>query len=70
MPFSYKPLFKTMIDKDISRETLRKITGAAPSTFTRLWKGETVSMDLLDRICTVLDCTIEAVIKHEKPGKE
>ncbi len=69
MPFSYKPLFKTLIDKDLSKEDLRRAIGAAPSTFTRINKGESVSLDLLDRICTRLDVPIEAVIRHEKENR-
>lgn len=69
MPFSYKPMFKTMIDRDMSRDALRKATGAATSTFTRIWKGEPISLDLLDRLCTVLDCPVEAILEHEKPPK-
>lgn len=67
MSFNYKPLLKTLIDKDMSREDLRRKIGAAPSTFTKIAKGEYVALSLLDRICTVLDCPIESVIEHEKP---
>ncbi len=69
MSFSYKPLFKTLIDKDMSREDLRRKVKAGPSSFARIGKGENISMDLLDRICTVLDCSIEAVIRHEKENR-
>lgn len=42
---------------------------AGSSSFARIGKGENISMDLLDRICTVLDCSIEAVIRHEKESR-
>ena len=67
MPFNYKPLFKRLIDKGMTREELRKRVCAGPSSFARIGKNENVSMDLLDRICTELTAPIEEVIEHETP---
>ncbi|EFB89602.1 hypothetical protein HMPREF7215_0590, partial [Pyramidobacter piscolens W5455] len=51
MPFNYKPLLKLLIDRDMTREELRKTVKAGPTSFARIGKNENVSMDLLDRIC-------------------
>ena len=37
---NYKPLWKMMIDKDISKGELRAKTGIAPSTFAKMSNNE------------------------------
>ncbi|EFC90423.1 transcriptional regulator, XRE family [Dethiosulfovibrio peptidovorans DSM 11002] len=70
MPFTYKPLLKLLIDRGMTRTELRDAIGTSPNVIAKIGKDEYISLAVLDRICTVLDCTIEAVIRHEKPGKE
>ena len=70
---SYKPLFKTLIDKDIAKEELRKQIGAAPSTFTKINAGKPVAIGVIERICLALDCPIQDVIEilpDNVPSKE
>ena len=66
MSFNYKPLFKTLIDRDVTKEQLRKMIGASTTTFTKINKGDYIALEVLDRICTALDVPIEAVIEHVK----
>ncbi|MCS1393076.1 helix-turn-helix transcriptional regulator [Lysinibacillus boronitolerans] len=69
MTFDYKPLFKTMIDKNVTREQIKKELQLSPATMAKLTKGENVSLTVLDKLCTFLDCEIEDVISHiKKPG--
>lgn len=74
MPFSYKPLFKLLIDRDMNREDLRKTIGASATTFSKMSKGEYVALEVLDRICSALRAPIQNVIEHEpgtgREGKE
>lgn len=63
---NYKPLWKMLIDKDISKAKLRKLTGIAPSTFTKMSNNENVSLDVLVRICTALSCGIDDIVEIEK----
>lgn len=65
MPFSYKPLFKLLIDRDMNREDLRKTIGASATTFSKMSKGEYVALEVLDRICSALRAPIQNVIEHE-----
>ena len=44
---NYKPLWKMMIDKDISKGELRAKTGIAPSTFAKMSNNEYVALDVL-----------------------
>lgn len=64
--FSYKPLFKTMIDKNVTREQLKIDLKLSPTTMAKLSKGENISLTVLDKMCTYLDCQIEDVISHTK----
>ncbi len=52
----YKKLWIVLIQKNMSKPQLRKKANISPSTFTKLNKNELVSMDVLVRICRVLDC--------------
>lgn len=60
---SYKPLFKTMIDKDITREKLRERIAAAPGTMSKLYTGKRVALEVLERICLVLEVPIQDIIE-------
>ena len=48
---SYKPLWKLLIDRDMTKTELRKRTQIAPSTFTKMNNDQQVSLDTLARIC-------------------
>ena len=66
MPFTYKPLFKTLIDKEMTKEQLRQTIATSSRTITKINKGDYIALEVLDRICTALDVPIEAVIEHVK----
>jgi DNA-binding Xre family transcriptional regulator len=56
MPFTYNPLWKLLIDKNISREKMRSDLGFSFSTITKMTKGQYVSLEVLHRMCVYLDC--------------
>ncbi len=64
MAFSYKPLWKLLIDRDMTKKQLMQATGISKSTMDKMARGEQVSMDIIDRICSCLNCNIECVIEH------
>lgn len=66
MAFSYKPLWKLLIDRDMTKKQLMQATGISKSTMDKMARGESVSMDIIDRICNYLECSVECVIKHIK----
>lgn len=55
---SYKPLWKLLIDKDLSKKELASVAGVSQSSVAKMSRGETISMDVILRICTALDCDI------------
>jgi len=62
MPFSYKPLWKLLIDKEMSKKHFMELTGISKSTVMKMNKGENVSMEVIDRICQTLHCNVSDVI--------
>ena len=64
MSFSYKPLWKLLIDRDMTKKRLMQETGISKSTMDKMARGEQVSMDIIDRICKLINCDIENVIEH------
>lgn len=69
MAFSYKPLWKLLIDKDMTKKELMKKTGISKSTVDKMGRGETISLDIIDRICNYFECPIEDVIEHIRQEK-
>ena len=58
MIISYNKLWKLLVDKKMSKADLRRATGIAPNTMTKLRRDEEVSMSVLVKICTALDANI------------
>jgi len=63
MEVSYKKLWKILIDKDMKKKDLQAAAGISWASVTKLSKGETVSMDVLIKICKVLNCDIGDVME-------
>ncbi|WP_028308770.1 helix-turn-helix domain-containing protein [Desulfitibacter alkalitolerans] len=49
--FSFNPLWKLLIDKNMTKENLRIALKLSPSTMAKMTKGEYVSLEVLHRIC-------------------
>ena len=60
---SYRPLWKTLIDKDIKKTQLMNMVGFSAGTLSRLSKNQYVEMKHIDGICQKLGCRIEDVIE-------
>lgn len=64
MAISYKPLWKLLIDKEMTKKELMNQTGISKSTMDKMGRGEQVSLEIVDRICNFFDCRIEEIIEH------
>ena len=58
MGVSYKKLWKMLIDKDMKKKDLQAAAGISWASVTKLSKDETVSMEVLMKVCKVLNCNI------------
>lgn len=63
---NYKPLWKLLIDKELSKAELRKKTSIARSTVVKMVNNEYVSMDVLVRICIALECGLDDIVEIER----
>ncbi len=62
---SYNKLFKLMIDKKMKKGELCKRIGISGTTLAKMAKGENVTVNILMRICRVLDCKIDDILDME-----
>ena len=63
MQVSYNRLFKLLIDKGLKKTEFAKKVGIGQNTLAKLSKQEFVSMEVLAKICSGLDCRIEDVME-------
>ena len=64
MALCYKKLWKLLIDKDMTRASLREATGIAPATISKMSRGESVGANVLERICESLQCNIGDIVDY------
>ena len=69
MSVSYKKLWILIIDKDMTNVEVRKAAKISPATFTKLKKNEIVSLDILIKICKILDCDIGDIVEVIKEAE-
>ena len=64
MAASYKKLFKLLIDREMKIKELAAKAGISPATLAKMKKdGATVSSDVLVKICTALECTLDDIVE-------
>lgn len=68
--FSYKKLFKKLIDKDMKNTELMKKAKVSKSTFYKIKNGNNVTTDVLLRICNVLECDISEIVEYVNDSSE
>ena len=59
-------LWKTMQEKGISQYKLTKEYGVSNGQLDRLRKNEHVSTFTLNKLCAILDCSLEDVAEYRK----
>mgnify|MGYP001111759881 CR=1 FL=1 len=63
MGMSYKPLWKLLIDRDLTKGQLREMSGISTRALAKLGKGEDVNTDVLRKICVALDCSLPDIVE-------
>ena len=66
MAVSYNGLWKILIDKNMQKKNLMEALNISSATIAKMGKGETVSMEVLERICGYLNCNIGDIMSFEK----
>lgn len=68
--YRYNRLWKILIDKEMNKVELRDAAGITSATLAKLGKNQNVSMEVLGRICRVLDCDVGDVVEYVNETKE
>lgn len=63
MMVSYKKLWKMLIDRDMKKKDLCEKAGISSSSVTKMGKGGHVTTEVLAKICTAMDCTMDDIIE-------
>ena len=63
MAESYKKLWKLLIDRNMKKKDLQELAGISNYTVSKLNRGDSVTTDILGKICKALDCNIEDIME-------
>ena len=63
MAVSYKKLWKILIDKDMKKKDLCAAAGISHASMAKLGKNENVTVDVLVKICSALNCGIDEIME-------
>ena len=66
MRISYEKLWKLVQRNKMNRQDLAKAAEISANTVTKLGRNETVSLDVLMRICKVFHCDIGDVVEFSE----
>lgn len=61
---SYNGLWKLLIDRNMNKGGLRKVTGLSSSTIAKMTNQEKVSMSVLEKVCEKLECNIPSQMEE------
>ena len=61
---SYNKLWKLLIDKKMKKTELMEAASIGTTTLSKLGKDQFVSMEVLTKICKVLECNIGDIVDY------
>lgn len=64
MAVSYNRLWKLLVDRKMSKADLRKASGVAPNTMTKLRRDEEVTLTVLGKICSTLNVDYGDIMEY------
>ncbi len=63
MSISYKKLWKLLIDKEMKKKDLIKLSGISTTTMAKLGRNENITTEVLVRVCHALNCDIGDIME-------
>lgn len=63
---SYAPLWETMKKRGVTTYALINKHNVSPYTVTMLKRNQSITMNTLEKLCNILNCTADDVVKFEK----
>ena len=65
MAVCYKKLWKLLIDREMTKTQLREAANITTNAMANLGKNESVPVETLEKICGVLNCTIDDIMDFD-----
>lgn len=62
MAVCYKKLWHILIDREMKKKDLEELAGINHYTMNKMSRGETVTADVLGKLCNALNCKVEDII--------
>lgn len=69
MPFTFKPLWHLLIEKEMNKTELREALGLSSATLAKMSKDEYVSMEVLDKVCSYFNVQPNKIIEWKEMKK-
>lgn len=69
MAVSYKKLFHLLIDKGMTNAELMENAGFSANIITRLKRNQYISLDSIEKICTVMNCGVDDILEFVSGGQ-
>lgn len=66
MTYSYNKLWKLLIDRKMSKTSMRIQSGISTNMLAKMGRDEPVSMETLAKIATTLQCKLDDIVEIKK----
>ena len=66
MNVSYKPLWRLLVEREMSKMDLLHVSGISTCTLSKLSKNQPIKLDTIMKICTALECQLYDVVEFQK----
>jgi DNA-binding Xre family transcriptional regulator len=67
MAFSYRPLFKLLVDRGMKKTDLLKRADLSSATLAKLSKGESLSAESIEKLCVYFHCQPGDLVEYVFP---
>ena len=63
MRISYNRLWKLLIDRNMNKNDLKKVSGISTASIAKLGKGDNITTDVLLKICKSMNCNLDDIME-------
>jgi DNA-binding Xre family transcriptional regulator len=70
MGISYEPLMHLLIKKRLKKTDLKKMAGLSTAAVAKFAKGESVSLEIIKKLCKALDCQPTDIFEIVEEAKD
>lgn len=66
---NYKKLWHILLDRNMKKKELAELADVSTYTINKLNKNENVTVEVLGKICKVLECSLDDIMEFEEDGE-